>query len=158
MTAIARPKPDFSGEWTLNREASVLSPVVAPVAQSGVFRIEHHEPNFAGDLTIVLDGKPFQSKFDLLTDGREVAATAGGRRIVSSLRWDGDALVATWRIQGPDDEMIISFRYELQDGGRRLRAAEQIRGGGRDQDNLLGIRPGVSGISAEPVFLRTHTG
>jgi hypothetical protein len=32
--------------------------------------------------------------------------------------------------------MTISFRYELQDGGRRLRAAEQIRGGGRDQDNV----------------------
>jgi hypothetical protein len=30
MTAIARQKPDFSGEWTLNREASTLSPVVAP--------------------------------------------------------------------------------------------------------------------------------
>ena len=40
------------------------------------------------------------------------------------------------RIQRPDGEMTISFRYELQDGGRRLRATEQVRGGGRDQDNL----------------------
>jgi hypothetical protein len=46
------------------------------------------------------------------------------------------ALVATWRIQGPYGEMTISFRYELQDGGRRLRAAEQFRGAGRDQDNV----------------------
>jgi hypothetical protein len=28
------------------------------------------------------------------------------------------------------------LRYELQEGGRRLRAVEQIRGAGRDQDNL----------------------
>jgi hypothetical protein len=55
---------------------------------------------------------------------------------VSSLCWDGDALVATWRSGGPDGEVTMSFRYELQDGGRRLRAAEQIRGDGRDQDNL----------------------
>jgi hypothetical protein len=129
-------KPDFSGEWTLNRQASTLSPIVAPVAQSGVLRIEHHEPTFTAHQSIVLGGKPFESNFELLSDGREVVTDAGGRRIVSALRWDGDALVFTSRILGPDGEVIISFRYELQDGGRRLRAAEQLRGGGRDQDNL----------------------
>jgi len=131
-----RQKPDFSGEWNLNRHLSVLSPVVAPAAQGGVSRIEHHDPTFASDLTIVLDGKPFQSKFTLLSDGGEVVGTDGGRRIASRLRWYGDALVAMWRTQGPDGEMKISFRYELQDGGRLLRAAEQIRGAGRDQDNV----------------------
>ena len=139
MTVIAQQKPDFSGEWKLNRQASTLSPIVAPVAQSGVLRIEHREPRFTAHQTIVLDGKPFDSKFELLSDGREVATTDDrGRRTVSTLRWDGDALVVTWRIQRPDADadVTISFRYELQDGGRRLRAAEQIRGGGRDQDNL----------------------
>jgi hypothetical protein len=136
MTAIAQPKPDFSGEWTLNVQASTLSPIVARVAQSGVLRVEHHEPTFTAHQTIVLDGKPFESKFDLLSDGREVVTDAGGRRIVSTLRWDGDALVVMWRIKSADNEMTISFRYELQDGGRRLRAAEQLRGGGRDQDNI----------------------
>jgi hypothetical protein len=129
-------KPDFSGEYVLNRPASTLSAIVAPVAQSGVLRIEHHEPKFTAHQTIVLDGKLFESNFELLSDGREVVTDAGGRRIVSTLRWDGDALVVTWRIHGPDGEVTISFRYELQDGGRRLRAAEQLRGGGRDQDNL----------------------
>jgi hypothetical protein len=136
MTASAQQKPDFSGEWTLNLQASTLSPIVAPVAQSGVLRIEHHEPTFTAHQTIVLDGKPFASNFELLSDGREVVTDAGGRRIVSTLRWDGNALVAAWRIQGPNSEMTISFRYELQDGGRRLRAAEQLRGGSRDQDNV----------------------
>ena len=136
-TLIAQQKPDFSGEWKLNRQASTLSPVVAPAAQSGVLRIEHHEPKFAAQQTIVLDGKPFESKFNLLTDGREVVTTDDrGRRTVSTLRWDANALIATWRIQGTGTEVTISFRYELEDGGRRLRAAEQIRGGGRDQDNL----------------------
>jgi len=32
--------------------------------------------------------------------------------------------------------MTIVFRYELQGGGRRLRAAEQLRGADRDQDNV----------------------
>ena len=135
-TVVAQQKPDFSGEWKLNRQASALSPNVAAAAQSGSLQIEHHEPKFAAHQTIMLDGKPFDSKFELLSDGREVAETSGGRRTVSSLRWDGDALVSMFRIQRPDGEMTISFRYELQDGGRRLRATEQVRGGGRDQDNL----------------------
>jgi hypothetical protein len=72
----------------------------------------------------------------MLSDGRETVATEGGRRTASSLRWDADALVATWRVAIPNGELTISFRYELEDGGRRLRAAEQLRGGGRDQDNV----------------------
>ncbi len=136
-TCGAQQKPDFSGEWTLNRQASTLSPNVAAAAQSGVLQIEHHDPRFMGHQTIVLDGKPFESKFELLSDGREVATTDDrGRRTVSTLRWDGDALVVMWRIHGSAAEVTISFRYELQDGGRRLRAVEQIRGGGRDQDNV----------------------
>ena len=136
MTVGAQPKPDFSGEWQLNRQASALSAVVAPVAQSGALRIGHHDPTFKCQMTIVLDGKPFEAKYELLTDGGEVVSTEGGRRTVSRLRWDGDALVATWRVEIPSGEMTIAFRYELQDGGRRLRASEQLRGGGRDQDNV----------------------
>jgi hypothetical protein len=72
----------------------------------------------------------------MLSDGHETAATAQGRKTVSSLRWNGDALVAMWRIEIPNGEMTITFRYELQDRGRRLRASEQLRDGGRDQDNV----------------------
>jgi hypothetical protein len=135
MTVTAQQKPDFSGEWKLNLQTSSLSPIVAPVAQSGVLRIEHHEPKFTAHQTIVLDGKPFESNFELLSDGREVVADTGGRRIGSTLRWDGDALVFTMRIEGPGVQMTISFRYDLQDGGHRLRAAEQVRGTDHDQDN-----------------------
>ena len=136
MTTTAQQKPDFSGEWQLNRQASMLSPIVAPVAQSGTLRIEHKEPNFRCHMTIVLDGKPFETKYEMLSDGRETVATEGGRRTASSLRWDADALVAAWRVAIPNGELTISFRYELENGGRRLRAAEQLRGGGRDQDNV----------------------
>ncbi len=102
-TVIAQQKPDFSGEWKLNRQASTLSPNVAAAAQSGSLRIEHHEPKFAAHQTIVLDGKPFESKFELMSDGREVVTTDDrGRRTVSTLRWDADALVVTWRVQGSE--------------------------------------------------------
>ena len=110
-------KPDFTGEWTLNVEASALSPVVAPVVQGGFLRIEHREPTVSVHLNITMEFKPFDVRFERISE------------------WDGDALVFTDRIETPNGEMTIAFRYELEDGGHRLRAAEQLRGGGRDQDN-----------------------
>jgi hypothetical protein len=136
VTTIAQQKPDFSGVWQLNRQASMLSPVVAAAAQTGTLRIEHVEPSFKCHMTIVFDGKPFETKYELLSDGREIVGSERGRRTRSALRWDGDALVFTSRVEIPNGEVTISFRYELQDGGRRLQASEQLRGGGRDQDNV----------------------
>ena len=40
---LAQAKPDFSGEWILNRQASTLS-AIAAVVQSGVVQIEHQDP------------------------------------------------------------------------------------------------------------------
>ena len=56
--------------------------------------------------------------------------------MLSNLRWEGQALVTRSRIQRPDGETRISFRHELIDGGRRLRAVEQLRGAGQEQDNV----------------------
>jgi hypothetical protein len=114
------PKPDFSGEWTLNLLASALSPVVAPVVQSGFVRIEHREPQISVHLSITMDGKPFDVKFARVTDDA----------------WDGDVLVFIDTHDTPNGELTIVFRYELQEAGRRLRAVERLRGAGREQDNV----------------------
>ena len=132
---LAQEKPDFSGEWTLNRQASTLSPG-ADAVQSGVVRIEHRDPTFRYKATFVSESGPLQYEYELLSDGREVVSTQQGVTTVSSLRWEGETLVATWRIQRSDGEMKISFRHELLDAGRRLRAVEALRGSGRDQDNV----------------------
>ena len=42
---MERAKPDFSGEWILNREASSLSPG-ADAMQSATLQIDHREPTF----------------------------------------------------------------------------------------------------------------
>jgi hypothetical protein len=131
----AQQKPDLSGEWILNRQASTLSPG-ADAVQSGVVRIEHREPTFRCKGTFVSESNPFEYEYELLSDGRDVAGTQPGPPTVSSLRWDGDALLVTWRSQRSDGEAKISFRYELLDAGRRLRATEQVRGTDHDQDNI----------------------
>ena len=131
----AQQKPDFSGDWTLDRQASTLGPGAAAVG-SGVLHIEHREPLFRYKATLVSNGKPFEYAYELSTDGREVASTQQGRQVLSNLRWDRDALVFTGRIQGTDSETHVSFRYELLDGNHRLRAIEHVRGPARDQDNV----------------------
>ena len=128
-------KPDFSGEWILNRQASTLSPGADGV-QSGVARIDHREPTFKYKATFATATKPLEVEFELPSDGREVVAGQPGARSVSRLRWDGNALIYTGRVELPNGEITIEFRYELIDAGRRLRAVEQLRGGGRNQDNV----------------------
>ena len=134
MTSNAEQKPDFSGEWTLNRQASTLSPA-ASAFERGVVRIDHREPVFRYQAAFSAGANSVEYTFELRSDGRETAATTEEGRSVSSLRWDGDALVSTFDVRGPDGDLNITFRYELLESGRRLRAIEQLRGAGRDQDN-----------------------
>jgi hypothetical protein len=111
-------KPDFSGEWTLNVAESSLSPVVAPAVQSGYVRIEHREPMVSVHLSITMNGEPVDVRFQRPSN------------------WDGDVLAFTDTVPTPDGELTIAFRYELLESGNRLRAAEQLRGAGREQDNV----------------------
>jgi hypothetical protein len=50
-------KPDFSGEWILDRQASALSSNAAAF-QTGVMRIEHRDPIFRFQLSMVAGDKP----------------------------------------------------------------------------------------------------
>src|SRR5713101_1084532 len=70
ISGLAQDKPDFSGEWILNRQASTLSPG-ADAMQSGVWRIEHYEPTFRHKAAFVTESKPFEYEYELLSDGRE---------------------------------------------------------------------------------------
>jgi hypothetical protein len=128
-------KPDFSGEWILNRQESTLSPGASAV-RSGVVRIEHRDPKFRYKAAFVSEGGPLEYEYELLSDGREVVGTQQATTTVSILRWEEEVLVAAWQMRRADGELKISFRHELIDGGRRLRAVEQLRGDGRDQDNI----------------------
>lgn len=117
--------PDFPGNWRLNLADSRLSPEVAAAATGGGLHIEHREPVLRCRLTAQFGDQPIDMKFELSTDNPD-----------GSLRWDGEALVATFEQETPDGAMTIVFRYELADDGRRLRASEQLRSAARNQDNI----------------------
>jgi hypothetical protein len=63
-------KPNFSGEFVLNRDASTLSALVAPSVETANIRIQHNEPTFSCQGRFVfLNGKTVQWAFELATDG-----------------------------------------------------------------------------------------
>jgi len=57
--AVAQTKPDFSGDLTLNRQASTLSPAASGI-QGGAVRIEHHEPRFRYKATLTTQANPIE--------------------------------------------------------------------------------------------------
>ena len=121
-------KPDFSGEFVLNRAASTLSELGAANVQTASLRINHDEPTFRCEGTFTfLDGENATWAFELSSDGGNTPQGEGE----SSIRWDGDIVVARLVTPGP----IITFRYELEPEGR-LRVVEQLRGTDHDQDNI----------------------
>jgi hypothetical protein len=128
-------KPDFSGEWRLNRDDCTLSPGADGV-RSAVWHIEHRDPKFRIKASCETAGDPIQWEYELLSDGVEVVGGEPGASMASRVHWDGDALVVTMRIERPGGEMTIEFRHQLLDDGRRLRADEQLRGTDHDQDNV----------------------
>jgi len=137
---VTPEKPDFSGEWILNRQTSTVS-ALAKAVQKGIVRIEHRDPMFRYKAAFMSENGPMQYspspyEYELRSDGREVGFVQQGVTTLSTLRWEGEALVATWRIQRSNAELRISSRYELIDNGKRLRAVEQVRGGLQDQDNV----------------------
>lgn len=121
-------KPDFSGEYVLNREASTLSAAGAGSVRTASLHIKHDEPNFrCQGIFSFVNSKPVEWAFKLATGGPEVTGTGPGAR----LHWDGGALIFASRSEGT----TITFRYEFDEEGR-LRLSEQLRGTDHDQDNL----------------------
>lgn len=119
-------RPDFSGDYVLNRPASVLEGGAAAVS-SATLRIEHRDPVVRLEAEFAFGGA--SSRFVLEHHGPESPTP-------SSLEWEGDALVFEHASDAPDAPMRMWWRYELGGDRRRLTAKETLRAPGRDQDNV----------------------
>lgn len=125
-------KPNFSGEYILDRPSSVLSANAAATG-SAVLRIEHADPRFQCSARFANAADAIEFTFERFTDGRESAVSAHER---SRCYWDDDALMSEDRMGSGDEAVVMTWRYELVNDERRLRATERIRGAGRGQDNV----------------------
>ncbi len=135
-SAGAQARPDFSGEWVLDKARSQLQLQQASALDSGVVRIAHKDPVFHFDRKFSSGGQHDTLVWELKTDGAEVVRVDGEQRVTSSLSWAGDTLVFLTRIVAPRGEATNTVRYTLEDGGRTLRAAESFRGPRLSYDNV----------------------
>lgn len=122
---------NFSGHFVLDRPACTLRHPASAVQQA-VLDIDHAEPVFKTRAKFIAPSSKTEIRMQRWTDGREIEY--GDNEIVR-MYWDGDALVgeqrsSTWPV------VTETWRYELLEDGRRLRATERVQGGGRDQDNV----------------------
>ena len=125
--AQAQTRPDFTGEWVFNRAASTLQGESAAV-ESGLIRIDHRDPGFRFQRTFVVKGQSLDATYEIQADGREVASSARGLSSRSRMEWQGTTLLLSAFIIGPRGEVSNIVRYELLDGGRVLRAIEDLGG------------------------------
>ena len=122
-------KPDFTGHYLLNREASTLSPPASPIV-SAELQLVHSDPKFSCSARFTSADNKMEFAFERFTDGREVVVDGDE---TSRCYWDGDAIVSEEPF-GRGGVMI--WRYELLANGSRMRATEQIRTSGHDQENV----------------------
>jgi hypothetical protein len=125
---MLKKRPDFSGEYVLNRAASTLSALGAASVQTASLRIHHAEPSFRCEGKFSFPNiEPIQWTFELTTDAGDTPQNQAG----PAVRWDGRGLVVTML----NESATITFRYEFDAEGR-LGMTEQLRGTDHDQDNL----------------------
>lgn len=125
--AQAQTRPNFSGEWVFNRAASTLQGESAAV-EGAVIRIDHRDPAFKFQRTFQVKGQSLDAAYEIQADGREVTATARGLASRSRMEWQGSSLLLSAFVTGPRGEVTNIVRYELLDGGRVLRAVEDLGG------------------------------
>ena len=125
-------KPNFSGDYVLDRTASRLSAAGSGITMA-VLRLEHDEPRLYCSARFASATDAIEFAFERFTDDRAVIVS---EHEGSRCYWEDDVLVTEDRMGSPEAPVVMIWRYDLTDGGRRLRATEQMRGGGRDQDNV----------------------
>jgi hypothetical protein len=132
---VAQQKPDFSGEWTLNKEKSRLQYPEISAIERGTVTTVHKEPSFHFERVFFIHGREDTLQYDLSTTGEPKTTQEGRFTDVSKLYWDGDTPVLENRITGPQGEATNTVRYRLLDGGKTLEAEEHFRGPRHQHDN-----------------------
>jgi len=109
-------QPDFSGYWTLDREASAITPPAFSGGRGGA-SIDRLFVTHAANGTLIIGTETNGLKAWSYTPGREGSIPVGRDTTMrAAARWEGTRLVA----EGARGEMRMREVLTLGDGGRRL--------------------------------------
>ena len=129
-------RPDFTGEWVLDRGRTVLQYPQLAQLDGGVVRIAHTDTLFSFSRRFFLAGQRDTVSYTLTPGAAEVRGDDGPRQTYERLYWSADTLVFVSRIVAPQGVAVDSVWYRLLDGGRALEARERFRAPRLRYDNL----------------------
>lgn len=118
-SAMAQPRPDFSGDWKMNAAKSNFGGGPSPTSMTR--KITHVEPK----ITIVeaqSGGVAGEQNLNrtFTTDGKDITISSGGVDLRSSAAWEGSAMVVTTNVDVAS--VVYSDRMTLSDDRRELRS------------------------------------
>jgi hypothetical protein len=120
----AQAKSDFSGTWKANATKSDFGPMPPP--DSMTEKIVHEDPSFK--VNIAQTGGSGDMTYDQVytTDGKECVNHMGDNEFKSTLKWDGDDLVADTKGSYEGNEFTAKDRWTLSDGGKTMTVTRHI--------------------------------
>ncbi len=127
-SAVAQIKPNFSGDYVLNKEKSQLVQQQAANLEKATLTIQHQGNSFKFNRVFTVKGKEEPFSYQLVIDGSEVQSDQGAIRNFSRILWESNTLVYQVRMVAPQGEATNVVRYTLEQDGRVLRAEEVFRG------------------------------
>lgn len=131
----AQAKSDFSGTWKANAAKSDFGP--APPPDSLVMKVALEDPSLK--VNIAQTGGSGDMTYDMVytTDGKECVNHPGGNELKSTLKWEGDDLVADTKGSWDGNDFTSKERWTLSDGGKTMTVQRHISTGGGDFDMKL---------------------
>ncbi|MDX2180419.1 MAG: hypothetical protein SFV18_12565 [Bryobacteraceae bacterium] len=118
---FAADKPNYTGDWKLNKAKSELGPMADRMPETVVVKIVHEEPN----LTVSqpgMGGRNQESK--LTTDGKENVTKRQGSQgemaIKTKAMWEGDDLALNTSIEFGQGTMTQTEKWTLSEDKKVL--------------------------------------
>ena len=119
------PRPDFSGNWRLDKEKSRLS---APAPDNALFYIDHSQDWFRIVRAHITDGEADMLLARAATDGDEIVQKWKDGNVAYRCRWDGSSLVLETRNRRRGQKSLAVVKLSLSPDGRTLTVEESIDG------------------------------
>jgi hypothetical protein len=124
---FAQSKPNFTGEWKLNKAKSDLGEMADRIPDSIVVKIDHKDPELITSQP-GRGGAAQQSK--LTTDGKETTETAESPNgeVKSSVvaKWEGNELAVNIKREMAGHSMTQDDRWALSEDGKTLTISRKL--------------------------------
>src|SRR5579884_2092566 len=148
--AVAQSATDFSGNWTLSSsESDLRSPSVIP---AGYLRIQQ-DPSAMTAAASESEGAPAATVVYPLRPPAQKSQVAGYVLNVMT-KWEGDALLSSILVSGPENYSLMERWSRSRDGGRLTVTRTLVRAAGETESTLVYRSPNAAVTSASPPPVR----